>query len=87
MSYAADLTLHTLVFICGVWISLIPIGLVIFFYRRAWRATDATLTFHERIDQVIRASFWETMAALALMIVLRNITYWAIKYSKEKESE
>ncbi len=87
MSYAADLTLYTVVFICGIWISLIPIGLVIFFYSRAWRATDVTLTFYERLNLTIKATFWETLAALALMIVLRNITYWAIRYAKEKESE
>ena len=87
MSLAADLTLHTLVFICGVWVSLIPMGLLIFFYGRAWRATDAALTFYERFNLTIKATFWETMAVLALMIVLRNITYWAIKHSNETDSE
>ncbi len=87
MSYAADLTLYIVVFICGVWVSFIPIGLVIFFYRRAWRATDATLAFHERFDLTVKATFWETLAALALMIVLRNITRLAMRYAKEKEAE
>ena len=87
MSHAADLTLHTVVFICGIWVSLIPMGLLIFFYSRAWRATDATLTFYERFNLTIKATFWEVLAALALMIVLRNITYCVIKYLNATDSE
>ena len=87
MSYAADLTLYIVLFISGIWVICIPMGLVIFFYRRAWRVTDATLAFQERFDLTVKATFWETLAALALMIVLRNIMRLAIRYVKEKESE
>ncbi|MDE0637362.1 MAG: hypothetical protein OXI43_16110 [Candidatus Poribacteria bacterium] len=87
MSVAADLTLEVIVLISGVWVTLIPAGLFIFFHIRAWRDTDATLPLFERFNETIRATFWENIAVLALVIVLRNITYWVIKYCKEKDSE
>ena len=87
MSHAADLTLITLEFIFGVWVALIPMGLLIFFHVRAWRATDVALPTIERFNQTIRATLWESLAVLALIIVLRNFTYWFSKYLEERDSD
>ncbi len=87
MSDAAYFVLITVEFIFGLWVSLIPIGLAIYFNVKAWNTTDPLLSNFERFRETIKSTFWENLLVLALMIVLRKIIYWAIEYSKKLESE
>ena len=87
MSDAAYFVLITVEFIFGIWVSLIPIGLAIYFFLKAWHLTDPVLTNFERFRETINYIFWESLLVLVLMIVLRKIIYWAIDYSKKLESE
>ncbi len=87
MSDAAYFMLITVEFIFGLWVSLIPIGLAIYFNVKAWHTTDPLLSNFERFRETIKSTFWENLLVLALMIVLRKIIYWAIEYSKKIESE
>ena len=87
MSHAADLTLHFVVFVCGVWINLIPLGLFIYCNTKAWKATDPTLTAFERFNETIHATYWENILVIVLIIVLRKFTYWVVNRAKEIVSE
>lgn len=87
MSDAAYFVLITVEFIFGIWVSLIPIGLAIYFNVKAWHTTDPMLSNFERFRETIRISFWENILVFVLMIVLHKLIYWAIAYSKKIESE
>ncbi len=87
MSDAAYYVLITVEFIFGIWVSLIPIGLALYFNIKAWHTTDPLLSNFERFRETIRATFWENLLVFALMIVLRKIIYWTIDYSKKLESD
>ncbi len=87
MSHAADLTLYFVVFICGIWINLIPLGVFIYFNSKAWRATDPTLPMFERFNQTIHATFWENILVIVIIIVLRKFSFWVFKKAKEIESK
>ncbi len=66
---------------------MVPLGLMVFVHVRAWRQTDHTLSNFERFNQTIHYAFWETVLLLVLVIVLRKIVNWAIKYYEKKEKE
>ncbi len=87
MADAAYFVLITVEFIFGIWVSLIPIGLVTYFFVKAWHRTDPVLSNFERFRETISSMFWESLLALVLMIVLRKIIQWAIEYSKKIENE
>ncbi len=79
--------LHTIVFICGLWIAITPLALTVFVHVRAWRRTDHTLSNFERFNQTIHSAFWEMVLLCVLLIVLRKIVVWAINYYEEKERQ
>ena len=87
MSHASDIMLIIVEFICGVCVSLLPIGFFIYFNLTAWRTTDATLPTVERLDQTLRETFWENIFVFVLMIAVRKFMYSVLKYSRETESE
>lgn len=87
LGHAADLTLITIEFIVAAWIILIPLGLGIYCYVRAWRATDAALPAMDRFNQVIHETFWINFLLLVLMVALRKFMYWAIKYSHDRQRD
>lgn len=80
MAFAADMTLSTIVFICGIWLVLIPMGLMIFVNVKAWHRTDPTLSDFERFNQAISSSFWENVLIFELSIVLQKVMRWAFRY-------
>ena len=87
MADAAYFVLITVEFIFGIWVCLIPLGLGIYFFLKAWSLTDPVLSNFERFNETIRAIFWESLLVFVLMIVIRKIVYWAIEYSKRIESD
>ena len=87
MGHASDLTLITLEFIFGIWVAMIPLGLLIYCHVKAWRATDVALSNLERFKQMINNTVWESFLVLLLMIVLRKLMISAMKYARELEDE
>ncbi len=87
MSDAAYFVLITVEFICGIWVSLIPIGVFLYFNVKAWNMTDPTLSTFERFNETIKATFWENILVIVLMIVIRKLVRWAVEYSKKIKSE
>ena len=85
MAHAADITLLTMCFICGIWLAMLPLGLAIFVNVRAWHRTDHTLSNFERFNQTIQSTFWELMLLCVLLFVLRKIMISAMNYYDEKE--
>lgn len=84
---SSDMILHTIVFICGIWIAMIPLVLTVYVHVRAWHQTDPTLSNFERFNETIHYAFWETVLLCVLLFVLRKIVIWAINYYEKKERE